>query len=236
MERELKMTVPEADKNALMKQIGSKKTSIKEASQMMGISYRQARRLWQRYQREGPTGLISKRRGKPSNNQIASDMKEKVLSLIKSKYADYGPTLVKEKLHEKHSLILAKETIRQIMIQGGVWKAKKKKNQKVHARRTRRSCMGELVQIDGSYHDWFENRGEKCCLLVFVDDATSQIMAMRFCRTETTDDYFSTLREYLLRCGRPKAFYIDKHSIFRVNMKGCQGSFAKNRTSSTRLL
>ncbi|NGX38456.1 MAG: hypothetical protein K1000chlam2_01630 [Chlamydiae bacterium] len=229
MEQELKMTVQEADKYALMKQIGSKKTSIKEASQIMGISYRQARRLWQRYQREGPTGLISKRRGKPSNNQIASDMKEKVLSLIKSKYADYGPTLVREKLHEKHSLILAKETIRQIMIQGGVWKAKKKKNQKVYARRTRRSCLGELVQIDGSYHDWFEDRGEKCCLLVFVDDATSQIMAMRFCRTETTDDYFATLREYLLRCGRPKAFYSDKHSIFRVNMKGCQGKTTFHR-------
>ena len=104
MEQELKMTVQEADKYALMKQIGSKKTSIKEASQIMGISYRQARRLWQRYQREGPTGLISKRRGKPSNNQIASDMKEKVLSLIKSKYADYGPTLVRALIKRALSL------------------------------------------------------------------------------------------------------------------------------------
>lgn len=93
MERELKMTVQEADKYALMKQIGPKKISIREASQIMGISYRQARRLWQRYQREGPKGLISKRRGKPSNNQIPKTIKEMALSLIKSRYADYGPTL-----------------------------------------------------------------------------------------------------------------------------------------------
>jgi len=222
MKTELKMTVKEADKYALMKQIASQKITIIKASQEMGISYRHARRLWSRYQREGPKGLVSQRKGQPSNNRIAEEVKEKVIVLLREKYADYGPTLAKEKLQDKHSYCLSKETVRRIMMREGLWKAKKKKKQKVYARRTRRSQVGELVQIDGSYEYWFEDRGAKCCLLVFVDDATSQIMAMRFCQTETTDDYFATLKAYILRNGRPKAFYSDKHSIFRVNMKGCQ--------------
>ena len=141
-------------------------------------------RIFSRYQREGPEGLISRRKGKPSNNRLSPEVKDRVTDLIEEKYSDYGPTLVAEKLQEKHSLCLSKETVRQIMIQEGLWKAKEKKVTKVYARRTRRSQVGELVQIDGSYEYWFEDRAEKCCLLVFVDDATSQIMAMRFCRAE----------------------------------------------------
>ena len=226
------MTLKEADRYSIMSQMESQKITIKEASHVLGISYRQARRLWYRYQREGPKGLISKRKGKPSNHQMACGVKEKAMALVKEKYADYGPTLATEKLQEKHSLILSKETLRQLMIQEGLWKPKKEKKRKAHPRRTRRSCMGELVQIDGSYHRWFEDRAEKCCLLVCVDDATSQIMYMRFCKTETTDDYFETVQSYLHEYGRPKAFYSDKHSIFRVNMKGCEG----NNTSFHRAL
>ncbi len=226
------MTLRDADRYALMKQIESQKITIKEASHVLGISYRQARRLWRRYQREGPKGLVSKRKGKPSNHQMSRGVKEKAMTLVKEKYADYGPTLATEKLEEKHSLILSRETLRKLMIQEGLWKAKKEKKSKVHPRRTRRSRVGELVQIDGSYHEWFEDRAEKCCLLVCVDDATSQIMYMRFCETETTDDYFDTVRDYLNQYGRPKAFYSDKHSIFRVNMKGCEG----NNTSFHRAL
>ena len=222
MKTELRMTVMEADKYALMKQIESKKITITEASRVMGVSYRQVRRIWYRYQREGPKGLISKRKGKPGNNRIATDVKERAMALINEKYSDYGPTLTAEKLYEKHSLSLSKETVRKIMIQEGLWKAKKKKQKKVFARRTRRSQIGALVQVDGSYEYWFEDRAEKCCLLVFVDDATSQIMTMRFCCTETIDDYFDALRDYLLKYGRPEAFYSDKHSIFRVNMKGSE--------------
>lgn len=226
------MTVREADRYALMQQIESQKITIKEASHVLGISYRQARRIWSRYQIEGPKGLISKRKGKSSNHQMACGVKEKAMALVKEKYADYGPTLAKEKLQEKHSLILSKETLRKLMIQEGLWKAKKENKRKVHPRRTRRSRVGELVQIDGSYHEWFEDRAEKCCLLVCVDDATSQIMKMRFCETETTDNYFNTVRDYLNQHGRPRAFYSDKHSIFRVNMKGCES----NNTSFHRAL
>lgn len=98
---------------------------------------------------------------------------------MREKYADYGPTFAREKLEEKHQLTLSKETLRQLMIKEGLWKAKKVKEKKIYARRTRRSRWGEMEQIDGSYEHWFEGRGEKCCLLVCVDDATSSLMVLR---------------------------------------------------------
>ena len=213
------MTLKEADRLAVMKQLESKKINLRKASKELGISYRQQIRIWQNYQREGPKGLISKRIGKPGNHRLSNNLIQKALSLIKSKYSDYGPTLVCEKLEEKHSLKLAKETLRQMMIKEGIWKAKKAKDRKIHPRRTRRSMLGELEQIDGSYEYWFETRAEKCCLLVCVDDATSKLMQLKFCRTETTQDYLHFLKGYLNQHGRPLAFYSDKHSIFRVNYK-----------------
>lgn len=215
----LKMTLKEADRLAIMKQLDDKKISLRKASEELGISYRQQIRIWQNYQREGLEGLISKRVGKPGNHHLSNELIQKVLSLIKEKYLDYGPTLAKEKLEEKHGLKLAKETLRQLMIKEGIWKAKKAKDRKIHPRRTRRSRLGELEQIDGSYEYWFEDRAEKCCLLVCIDDATSSLMHLEFCRTETTQDYLKLLKAYIQKYGRPLAFYSDKHSIFRVNNK-----------------
>ena len=216
---ELKMTLKEADRLAIMKQIENKKINLRKASNELGISYRQQIRIWQKYQREGPKGLISRRRDKPSNHRLSKKLIQKILSLIKKRYSDYGPTLAKEKLEEKHNLKLAKETLRQLMIKEGIWKAKKAKDKKVYARRTRRSKLGELEQIDGSYEYWFENRADKCCLLVCVDDATSSLMQLKFCKTETTQDYLQFLKSYINQHGRPLAFYSDKHSVFRINNK-----------------
>lgn len=219
METELKMSIKEADRYAVMKQIEMGKTPIVKASLQLGLTYRQTRRLWKNYQREGPQGLVSKRIGKLSNHQLPKGVKEKAMRWVTEKYADYGPTLAKEKLEEKHSLKISKETLRQLMIQEGLWRPKKKKEKKVYSRRTRRSCKGELNQIDGSYEYWFEDRANKCCLLVSVDDATSELMALKFCKVETTDDYFELVKDYLYKYGRPMAFYSDKHSIFRVSRK-----------------
>jgi hypothetical protein len=216
---ELKMTLKEADRLSVVKQIESKKINLRKGSEELGISYRQQIRIWQSYQREGPKGLISKRRGKLSNHRLSNELIQKVIRIIKEKYSDYGPTLVREKLKEKHNLKLAKETLRKVMLKEGIWKAKKVKNKKYHPRRTRRSRFGELEQIDGSYEYWFENRAEKCCLLVCVDDATSNLMQLKFCKTETTQNYIQFLKGYLNQYGRPLSFYSDKHSVFRVNQK-----------------
>ena len=219
METELKMTLKEADRLAIMKQLENRKITQVQAAKELGICYRQQLRIWQNYQTDGPKGLISKHKGKTSNNLVPKEKIKKILCLIREKYFDYGPTLIKEKLEEKHNLKLGKETLRQLMIKEGIWEAKKVKEKKVYARRTRRSRLGELEQIDGSYDDWFEDRGERCCLLVCVDDATSSLMQLKFCKAETTQDYLLFLKSYVKQHGRPLAFYSDKHSVFRVNNK-----------------
>jgi len=219
MEKELHMTIIEADRLFVIRRLKDKKINLKKAAEELGLCIKQCYRLLQRFLKNGPQGLISLKKGKPSNNHLDENIIQKVLNIIKEKYFDYGPTLIKEKLEEKHDLHLAKESIRQIMIKEGIWIPNKVKEKKIHPRRTRRSRIGELEQIDGSYEYWFEDRADKCCLFVCIDDATSQIMLLMFCKTETTENYLEFLKKYLKKYGRPISFYSDKHSIFRINNK-----------------
>jgi transposase len=213
------MTLKEADRLVVVRKIENKYLNIRNAAIELGISTRQMKRIWKRYKQLGPVGLISMRKGKPNCRRLSSELREMALSLIRQNYSDYGPTFLAEKMEEKHGIKLSKETLRKLMISNGLREERKQKCYKVHPRRTRRSRLGELEQIDGSYEYWFEERGEKCCLIVFIDDATSRIGIMRFCRTETCEDYLKLLRIYLERHGRPIALYSDKHSIFRVTRK-----------------
>jgi hypothetical protein len=137
--------------------------------------------------------------------------------LLKEKYPDFGPTLAHEKLTEVHGMAISRESVRKLMIAEKMWKPKRAKEPPVHQMRERRACFGELVQIDGSEHAWFEDRGPKCTLLVFVDDATGQLGALWFVPEETTFAYFEACWHYFDRYGKPVAFYSDKHGIFRVN-------------------
>jgi hypothetical protein len=164
---------------------------------------------------QGAEGLISKKRGKPSNHQLPVNTKRRALKLIRSRYSDFGPTLACEKLLELHDLRLSVETVRRLMIEGGLWKPRRARAARIHQSRQRRSSLGELCQVDGSPHDWFEGRAERCTLLVFIDDATGRLMHMRFVRSETTLSYFEAVGEYLRLHGKPLAFYPDKLSVFR---------------------
>ncbi|SEM22021.1 Integrase core domain-containing protein [Bosea lupini] len=143
--------------------------------------------------------------------------------LIKANYLDFGPTLAAEKLAERHGLRLGVETVRRWMIADGIWRDRRERLKPVHQPRYRRDCVGELIQIDGSQHWWFEDRGPQCTLLVFIDDATSRLMHLQFVTAESTFDYFAATRSYLQRYGKPVAFYSDKHATFRVNKVGATG-------------
>src|SRR5215469_15284435 len=143
--------------------------------------------------------------------------------MVRERYADFGPTLAAEKLSEVHGLDLGVETLRQWMIGAGLWVRRKDRLKRIHQPRARRDCLGELVQIDGSEHWWFEDRGPQSTLLVYVDDATSRLMHLKFVATESTFDYFQATREYLEAHGKPVAFYSDKHGVFRVNQTGALG-------------
>ena len=219
MDKLLTMSKKEVTRKEVMQRIEAKRLKQKKAAEMLRVSERHIRRLLRAYRQLGTEGLVSKRRGKPSNNQLKRALKQQAIDLIYSQYPDFGPTLAHEKLTEKHGLELSRETVRKLMIKEGIWKPKKVKKLVVHQMRERRACLGELVQIDGSPHAWFEERGEKCNLLVFIDDATGRLMELYFTPGETTFSYFAATEQYITRFGKPVAFYSDKNSIFKVNIK-----------------
>jgi len=161
-------------------------------------------------------------RGKVSHRKISDDVKSQAMDLVRQSYADFDPTFAAEKLNEQHGVKVSSETLRQWMIKEGLWSAKCKKHKPNHPMRERRPRIGELVQIDGSPHDWFEGRAAKCTLIVFIDDATSQLLDLQFHPSETIQSYMEGLRRYIKHFGRPVALYSDRHSIFTVNHKDAE--------------
>ena len=151
-----------------------------QAARLIGVGERQVFRLLKAYRASGAEGLVSRRRGRPSNRRHPDAVREAALAAIRERYADFGPTLAAEKLAEVHDLRLGRETVRRWMAAAGLWVPRKERGRRVHQPRHRRDCLGELVQVDGCEHRWFEDRGPPCTLLVFVDDATSRLMHLRF--------------------------------------------------------
>ena len=149
------------------------------------------------------------------------------MRLLKEKYEDFGPTLAAEKLLELEGIAVSRETVRQLQIGEKLWKPKRRRVRRVFQTRERRPRFGELIQIDGSPHAWFEDRGPRCTLIVFIDDATSRLTALRFVPAETTRAYLETLRDHVLAHDCPLAFYSDRHGIFRVNAKDAQSGDGK---------
>jgi transposase len=188
-----------------------------QAAELLSLSVRQVKRLCKAYQAGGATALICKQRGRPSNNRLPEKTTRKARQLLRSRYHDFGPTLATEKL-AIDGVSLSVEAVRQLMIGEGLWQPRRARRPVIHQLRERRARVGELVQIDGSPHDWFEGRAPKCTLLVFVDDATSQLMHLQFVEAETTFNYFAAVRSYITNFGKPLAFYSDKFGVFRVNI------------------
>ena len=217
-ERTFIMSKKELDRLSVIKSVVSKRLTQKEAAKELQISDRQVRYLLKRYKSDGEVGLISRRRGKPSNNRVPKSVQDSALELIKKYYRDFGPTLAHEKLVEEYGFSISRETVRKIMVDTGVWNSKKQKRKQVFQMRDRRSRIGELIQIDGSPHDWFEGRSESCTLIVFIDDANGELKYLRFIPQETTNGYMDGLKSYIKSFGRPVSFYSDRHSIFRINI------------------
>jgi transposase len=193
------------------------------AAERLGLAVRQVRRLVRRVQAEGAAGLASRRYGRPSNNRMPPDLVKEALDIIRARYADFGPTLACEKLLECHGLNLSKETVRKLMAEAGLWIPRKLRSPLIYQPRNRRHCVGELIQIDGSDHRWFEDRGPACTLLVYIDDATSRLMQLHFTPAESTFSYFEATRRYIELHGKPQAFYSDQYSVFRCNNKHATG-------------
>lgn len=214
----LPMSQRELSRLEVIQRVRRKTLTQRQAADLLSLSIRQVKRLCRAYKEAGAGALVSKRRGRPSNNSLPPEVVGASRELLRTRYHDFGPTLAHEKLREAHGLRLGVESVRQLMIREGLWQPRRAREVVVHQMRERRAHLGELVQIDGSPHDWFEGRAEKCTLLVMVDDATSRLMHLQFVEAETTFNYFAAVRAYVLEHGKPRAFYSDKLGVFRVNI------------------
>ena len=193
----------EIDRLAVLTRLSEGRTTTAEAAAALRMSERQLRRLRRRLRAEGPAGVRSKHLGRAPNNRLDPELAAEAIALVQLHYADFGPTFANEKLRELHGIVLSTESLRTLMRRAGLWKAKSRKRN-IHQPRERRPYFGELVQIDGSRHDWFEGRA-------------LALVALQFVKSESTSTYFSLTADYLRQFGKPRAFYSDKHSIFRIN-------------------
>lgn len=191
-----------------------------EAAKLLFRSVRQIKRLKASVVAEGAKGMIHGNRGKESNRRTASVVTETTITLLREKYADFGPTFAQEKLGALHEIYLSVESVRTMMIREKLWKPKvRRDNGEYHAWRPRKECFGEMDQFDGSYHRWFEDRGEECCLLAAIDDATGKITKATFGANEGVHAVFTFWKEYIETHGKPLSIYLDRFSTYKVNHK-----------------
>jgi hypothetical protein len=216
------MSGTELQRIEILAEVVSKRRTEASAAAILGLSTRQTRCLIVAYRASGGTSVIHKARGRASNNRLIEGIREYAVELVRSNYADFGPSLASEMLLSKHALKVSRETLRKWMMADGLWLSRKQRRS-FHQPRLRREAFGELVQIDGSDHRWFEKRGDACTLLVFIDDATSRLVQLRFVVSESTDSYLSAVHDYVVAFGCPVAFYSDKHTVFRINRSNAPG-------------
>ncbi len=198
------------------------RATVASAAIVLALSPRQVHRILKVFRRQGAAAIRHRARGRRSNNRISEGVRDYVIELVRERYADFGPTLTAETLADRHGLRVSRETLRKWMAQAGIWLPRKQRRQ-FHQPRLRREAYGELIQIDGSDHRWFEDRGAACTLLVFIDDATSRLQQLLFVPSESAFSYFQALELYLKAHGRPVAFYSDKHTVFRVAKADARG-------------
>ena len=216
MEQTLTMSNREIDRLGIINNVIAGKLTWNEAGAQLALCDRQIGRLCKKVRKKGNAGIIHGLRGKPSNHKLEPGLLEEAMELVKSKYSDFGPTFANEKLEELDGIHLSVFVVRKGMIKEGLWRPKKSKP-KHRDWRPRRSCVGEMVQLDGSDHDWFEGRGPRCVLLVFIDDATSRILYACFISVEDTLNLMAATKSYLRINGRPMFWYVDKDSIYKIN-------------------
>jgi len=217
------MSHEELGRLQILQRVADRRMTQTAAAQTLSLSYRQVKRLMARFRRQGAAGLASRKRGSQGNRRLPAIYTQHVLDVVREHYSDFGPTLAREKLLERHGLLIGRETLRGLMRDAGLWQTRAARRKAVQQPRARRQYFGELIQIDGSEHRWFEDRGPYCTVLTYVDDATSRLQLLRFVEGESTFDYMQATKLYIERYGKPVAFYSDKHTVFHVNKRSSVG-------------
>jgi molybdenum-dependent DNA-binding transcriptional regulator ModE len=208
----LLMSGKERKRMVVLAEVKRGKLSVAAAGRMMGVCYRQAKRMWQRFKKSGDSGLVHRSRGKPGPRRKGAKLRRQVLVRYQERYPDFGPTLAAEKLQQE-GLVVDHETLRRWLVSKGLWSSGRKRQQH-RSWRERRECFGQMVQLDGSHHDWFEGRRDKAVLMVMVDDATNRTGA-RFSEEETTRASYDVFDGWVRENGVPGSLYVDRDSIYR---------------------
>ena len=217
------MSTREIDRLAVITKLEDNQINGTEAAEQLRLTTRQVRRLKRRFKKHGATGLIHLGRGRSSNRHLDMDLVKKILALVKTTYVGFGPTLAAEKLLELHEIKISDEALRTIMIKNNLWKLKSRRKNNEHREwRPRKENYGTMLQYDGSYHLWFEDRAGECCLLLSVDDATGKITKAIFDHHEGIAPTFGFWKTYVEEKGKPVAIYLDKFSTYKINHKSAK--------------
>lgn len=211
------MSRKERDRIAIMVGIQQGRLTLRAAAQVLGLSDRQTRRVWRRYQAQGDAGLVHRARGRPGPRRKPPALRARMLARYRERYEDFGPTLAAEYLREADGLEVDPETLRRWLLSEGV-RTVRRRRQRHRQWRERKACFGEMLQMDGSHHDWFEGRRPPCVLMVGVDDATNRLWA-RFFEAETTHASYELFEDWVRHHGLPRSVYVDRDSIYR-----CEGT------------
>src|ERR1044071_6523268 len=215
--KRVEMSQRERDILKVMQPVLDGQRTQAEAARLLQLSVRQVRRIQRKLEAQSDASLVHGLRGKPSNHKRESTLRPRVLKAYRARYPDFGPTLACEKLAEE-GFSVGVETLRQWLLAEGLWTRRRRRDPH-RSRRPRRSCFGELVQMDASIHDWLEGRGEELVLITLIDDATSRVMA-RLYPAGTVETHMDLLGRWLRKYGRPLALYTDRHSILEPQEKG----------------
>ena len=209
---ELRMSLKERIRLEALSRVKRGELTVVSAAELMGLSVRQARRVWKRFKEQADAGLVHRLRGRQSNHRMSQDLAERIVKHHQERYGDFGPTLACEKLAEE-GLVLCPNTLTALLKERGLWRRRRRRGRH-RRRRERRACFGSMLQMDGSHHDWFEGKAARCVLMVVIDDATSRTHA-RFYEAETTVAAFDVFGRWIRCHGIPRSVYVDRHSIYR---------------------
>lgn len=213
------MTTKEVHRFSIIQKLIDKEINATHAAKLLRLSIRQTKRLKGKVRRFGVKALIHASRGKPGNRRMPQEERNQIVAILKEKYPDFKPTFASEKLQENHHIKRDPKTIRRLMIEEDLWKPRRKKQLEYHAWRQRKACFGEMLQFDGSYHRWIEDRGPEWCLLAAIDDATGIPAKAKFDFNEGVFPVFNFWKEYVEKHGKPHSIYLDKFSTYKMNQR-----------------
>ena len=217
------MSTREIDRLGVINRLIGQQIVAREAGEQLGLPIRQVKRLKKRVKKDSALGLINQSRGQPSNRKLDKIVADKIVDLLKTTYAGFGPTFASETLWKLDQIKISDESLRTLMSENNLWKPRHRKKNKEHREwRPRKENYGTMEQYDGSYHHWFEDRAEECCLLLSVDDATSKITKAVFDHHEGITPTFTFWKAYVKEKGKPTSIYLDKFSTYKINHKSAQ--------------